>query len=1001
MFSSAQWSALALTGLCFALPAFAQNEAPDRLIVEDFEDVATWRARPVRGVTPDAWFSGNQYLAASDLDKRHGSYVGELRFSFGGDGGSHEITLEKERVSRIGAFIQAIEFDVNPKGRDMALSFDLEDSSGKVFRTVGVPLQGDGWITRRLELNDKTVAKFSELSFPAIIRKIRLTAKAPAVGSIFLDDLTLVGRVSRAHRLGIFPVYEGLHTLPGQPVPLAYRLRNATAKEASGELAVEIQDITGGPIRRLKAPFRVPAAGETFVRFEPGALPAGSYAARVNATAGELAAAYLDFLGVFVPNGQRVNRSPMWFGVQDKITWQGDFETKFHREWLKLLGADIIRLGMAGERLEPVRGGSTVPPDLAKMFTDLADAGIDVFLTYTDAVPAWTKPEPAWKGPPNDIPAFTEHIKRLGAELLKYPNVKYVEAWNEPDLEFLKGDIDQYLRMLEGFHDGLKASAPGIKLISGGVTVLHPAEKKGFSRAMFHRADLFDIAGFHSHGSVADYAKRHKMVEDWMAEKGHAKPLANTEAGSRSAYEAPGALQQAVTLVQKIGYAKSRANSEFYSWFTLQDFWDMDFWADDSMGLVNCDNRPKPAFLAYNELIRRLANTRPLGDVALHEDLVAYGFVHVDTGRVTYLCWPRPGKSSARFWAAAKGDYAQFDIFGREKPLATAAGPALVSVSRFPVYLESRLADDSLRQVSASETFFNAPEFIYAASSGATLLPIELRNRDQAAARFTAHVHDESGELLGRAESLLRSGTEETLEVPVKLAPESRFRGQELALTLSAAGDTDRQLTIPVTLRRAYPMRRVASPAALASAPAIRVDRLEDVTELAYDPFRPRWAGPEDLSFEARFAHDGASILLQIDVTDSAHVQNQGADQLWKQDCVQIAFQTEQGLLNELSLGLSKDGPAVWCSQTTKPENKGRWDVPVTVERKDKITAYRARLPLDRLGLAAPAAGATVPFRFAVVVNNDNGQGRIRVMEWFGGIAQRKNPEEFGFGLLE
>ncbi len=1002
MIHPAKWSAVSLACLCFSFPgtSVAQAEAPDRLIVEDFEDVATWRARPVRGVAIDAWFSGNQFLAASDSEKHHGSYVGELRYRFGGESGGHEISLEKERVSRISAFIAAIEFEVNAKGKDLALSFDIEDSNKRVFRTVEIPLQGDGWKTRRLEFNEKNVPKFSELSFPAIIRKLRLTSKRPDSGSIFLDDITLVGRVSRAHRLGIFPVYEGLHTLPGQPVPLTYRLRNATATEASGDLTADIRDITGGPVRQLTASFRVPAAGETFVRLEPGALPPGSYTAQVNASAGELAATYLDFIGVFTPNGTRVNRSRMWFGVQDYIAWQGDFESKLHREWLKLLGADIVRVGIAGERLEPVRGGSACPPELSKMFRDLDEAGIDAFMLYTDAVPAWTKPEPAWKGPPTDYAAFAEHAAHLGAALAKHPNVKYLEFWNEPDLEFFKGEIEDYLKMARVFRPAFKSTAPDIKIISGGVTVLHPAEKKNFSRDMFHHPELFDVAGFHSHGSAVDYARRQKMVEDWMAEKNGALTLANTEAGSRSAYDSPGALQQAVTLVQKIGYAKSRANSEFYCWFTLQDFWDMDFWADDSMGLVNCDNRPKPSFLAYNELIRRLANTRPLGDIDLHPDLVTYGFVGEQNGTVTYLCWPRPGKSTARLWVSAKGDYTQFDLFGREHPLATAGLPALVSVSRFPLYLQSSLADDRLSIVSPSETFFDVPEYVNSTPSRPTEIPVSIRNRDQAAARFTVHARGEAGELLGRAERLLPSGTEEVLNVPVEVAAGTRFHSQEVALTIASAGDTDRQLTIPVTFRHAYPVRRVTSAGDASTAPVIRLDRQEDVHELAYDPFRPKWRGPEDLSVDARFAHDGKMLFIELDVTDSEHVQSQAPDQLWKQDSVQIGFSTEQGILTEIDLGLSNAGPAIWCGQSSRPGYKGRWDFPVSVQRTGKLTAYRAQVPLERLGLAA-GNGASVPFRFALVVNNDNGQGRIRVMEWFGGIAQRKNPDEFGFGLIE
>ena len=996
-------SAIVLAVLCLASPLLAQTDAPGRLIVEDFEDVSTWRARSVRGVAADAWFAGNQYLASSQLDSRHGSYVGELKYRFADTPhGGAEIILEKERVSRFSAFLQAIEFDVNPKGHDLELSFDLEDANRRAFRTTGVSLQGDGWRMLRLDINAKTVPDFNELTFPAIIRKIRLTSKAGGTGSIFIDDLALVGRVSRAQSLGVVPATCGLYTLPGTPTSLSYRVRNATAAPVSGILAVELHDILGGPALVRSAPFTATAYGDALVTLDEGVLPAGSYVARVDATAAGLAATCVDFAAVFIPNGHRINRASMWFGIQDFNTWQGETETRLHREWLRLLGADLVRIGIDGQTLQPNRGGPACPTDLARMFDDLATDKIDAFVLYSDAFPLWTKPQPAWKGPATDLPAVAEHAAALGAALAAHPNVKYLEFWNEPDLEFFKGTLDQYLGLLETFTPALKGANPGIKVVSAGVTVQHPAEKKGFSRGLLQRPDLFDVAGFHSHGSVADYTMRQDMVQTWMNEKGHAaRPVANTEAGSRSAYDAPGALQQAATLVQKIGYAKSRPNSEFYTWFTLQDFWDMDSWADDSMGLVTCDNRPKPSFLAYNELIRRLANTRPIGDVALHPDLTAYAFEDLTDGTLTYLCWPRPGKSAARLWVTAKGDYTRFDMFGREQVMPTSAGPALVNVDRFPIYLKSSRTGDLLAPSSPTESFFEAPEFVSAASTGSTNLPLVIRNRGQAAARLSASVRNASGEEIGRAAKLLGSGVESVLDVPLQLAADTRFRDDNVTLIIACNGDSDRQVTLPLAVHHPYPVARVDDPLAVAAAPTIRLDRAEDVYELAYDPFRAKWAGPDDLALSARLAHDGSSLLLDFDVTDSRHVQNQSPAQMWTQDSLQLAFQNSQGALTEISLGLSNAGPAVWCHESDNAKRKGLWSVPVTVNREGNHTRYSARLPLDYIGLTAPAKDEpAVPFRFAIVVNNDNGQGRVRVMEWFGGVARRKNPDEFGFGLL-
>ena len=56
-------------------------------------------------------------------------------------------------------------------------------------------------------------------------------------------------------------------------------------------------------------------------------------------------------------------------------------------------------------------------------------------------------------------------------------------------------------------------------------------------------------------------------------------------------------------------------------------------------------------------------------------------------------------------------------------------------------------------------------------------------------------------------------------------------------------------------------------------------------------------------------------------------------------------------------------------------------------------------MPLADLGLSF--AGKPVPFRLAFVLNNNDGQGRVRFMQWFAGMAYHKNPDEFGFAVLE
>lgn len=974
----------------------AQADMLDRYIIADFEDVGTWRARPVRGTPPEAWFSGNMLMGASTNQRRNEDYVGELKYLFEKTGpDANEIALERVKMSRTSAFIDAIEFQANANGEEVSLVFDLVDSTKRTFRTTKVPLAGHDWKTMRLDVNADTVPDFAELRMPAVVDKIRLLSDRPGSGKIYMDDLTLVGRVSPANKINVFPRYTGLAHEPGKPVELTYRLRNAAPEELQGELTLEVRDYTGGPARTVTTAFTLRPTGDTSVSVALGVVPQGSYSVQVKAVSGGITTDYLDFFAVFTPNGGRINRSPMWFGIQDQFAWQGEAERALHIGWARALGIDMTRFAGNGYWLEPVRGQFTTPEwvGMVKLF---GEADIDVAVCYS-GVPEWTRDDPAaWKGPPTDYAAFAEHAGHVGHLLAGLPPVKYLEFWNEPDLEFFSGTTEDYLKMLATFGQAFKAAAPDIKILTGGMTIKHPSEKPGFSKAVIQRPDLYDIAAFHSHGTADDYAVRHNMVEDWLAETGEVRPLANTEAGSRSGYDVPGALSQAITLVQKITYAKSRANSVFYSWFILQDYWDMDAFADDSLGLVTSDNRTKPSFVAYNELIRRLANTEPAGTADLHPDLRTYVFRSLESGRLIYVCWPRPGRSSARFWAEAGANYIASDLFGRSAALATSEGPTLVTVSRLPMYFESTRSGDELKPVPAGRTFFDVPEAVVAGREA--VIPVVLRNLDDMPGAFTASVTSESGEMLGRVETRLPAGGNAELKIPLNVSISPDFGSEALMVALTASGREQRQVAIPLTLQRAYPVMNTTK-VSPDQVPEIVIERADNVHELVYDPFRPAWRGPEDLSARARFTHDGQSLFMSFDVTDSEHVQTQAADSMWKQDSVQIAFQTADGTLTELTLGLGNTGPAAWCSLATDASLKGAWDVPVTVTRSGKVTSYRATLPLARLGLETDAE--PTPFRFSFVVNNDNGQGRVRVMQWFSGIALEKNPGEFGFGSLE
>ena len=94
----------------------------------------------------------------------------------------------------------------------------------------------------------------------------------------------------------------------------------------------------------------------------------------------------------------------------------------------------------------------------------------------------------------------------------------------------------------------------------------------------------------------------------------------------------------------------------------------MDPEADDSFGLVTSDNRPKPSFVAYNELIRQLGNTGRGELLKNTGELDIYRFLSSDGKREVLALWPRIGGTRHLLPLEGSGELAAVDLYGRPVP---------------------------------------------------------------------------------------------------------------------------------------------------------------------------------------------------------------------------------------------------------------------------------------------------------------------------------------------
>lgn len=870
------------------------GEGVMRYVLEDFEDFASWRTYSTNTDQPkgERAYGQNLWLCGVHDPKlaKNGLGVGQFRYWFKENGEDKVMWATRGEVRNREAIIDQLRFWANPQGYPAKIWFEMLDAKDRKFTTPKIELGGNDWKEYSVDFNGTTIPQFPTLQAPFRMNVIYMSSEKGGKGDILLDDITAIGSVDRGKRVQIRRVYEGLAYNPDSPLVVTYAVRNVTDKPHSLPLEAQLfssfDPTYEKPVATATTPLRIPAHSLVEVKVDFGKVPQGHYQAKLAVSSPDIEVSELDMISVMKPNGKRVNRSPMWFGSMHPGDWIAAPENAFvFKNIVVPLGLDCYRTG---------------PPDKQLLEnTDLLFAA-----GFGDMPPHLRKPgdKDHNKGEPNDYAAYEKWVAQQARDLYlpHKDRIISVEFYNEPDLPgfIFNPGIEPYLKMHEIFRRNFRAEIPGVRIGTGSGTVVHAREKKAFNQTMYTQlAKEADVAVFHAHGPFANYKSHHRLVEKWLGEGGRpAKEalLANSESGEISRSSPVGWLDQASTLVKKVGWAKAQSNSLFYIWFTTTDTYDPQggYLGGDNWGLIWPNQRLKPSGQAYNEIIRLLANTRGMGEVSLDPRLVGTRFLHED-GAETILAWTVEGQAPFTLPLNATGTVTMTDIFGHSETLAPANGQVSVPVSGNPVYLTIA----------------------------------------------------KGGKLAASS-----SPPSEATRLAVPLAPE----------------------TAAVTLGKA------------------------DVRDLAFDPGTAYWAGLEDLSATIHLTHDEEALRVQVTVKDQTHRPGPAGEKLAEGDSVQIAFGTPDKLT---LIGLTETGGGSgWILQSPGNPTGRKLDAPYSAKREGTTTAYELTLPLELLGESHQPG---LSLRAALIVNENDGAGRVRVLQWNAGLAPALEPEGFGHILLE
>lgn len=486
-----------------------------------------------------------------------------------------------------------------------------------------------------------------------------------------------------------------------------------------------------------------------------------------------------------------------------------------------------------------------------------------------------------WAGPERfALPRHDAWQTWITALASRYKNeIQLWEIWNEPNISFSTGTVEQYDQIQRIAHDSIKAIAPEIPITSGGYAgINHGKNKPGsFESAFLAYPDSYDWFAYHMHDVFPQFFNDLHIRLPEVARRARNDnifpPIVFTETGFDTRF---GQRFQAATLVKKITYAAA-IGAKSYTWYNLMDRAGTDTpnKAGQTFGLITNptgtgnfasienDIRPKESFVAAATAIRLLRHARPLEILAQDGRLFAFLFA-LPQNRHLLVAWTE-GDATPDFFQTVRNTTSpqtpveMLDLFGNASSLPSVEGQSLISYSSEPRYF---LFHNSDSPPVTTADLIKTPEQIIPDANGVIDIPIRITNP------------------LSQPLALV---SPEHLNIPPGQTATFALRRK---ITVGKFGKTAR-IDLPISLKNSpwSPVLRLpvvfnTLNAASASGQSFAIDSLQHVVNKQdYDPYALHllWSGPTDLSVKGRISVSpppnslSPVIRIELEVADNIH----------------------------------------------------------------------------------------------------------------------------------
>ena len=897
------------------------------------------------------------------------------------------------------------------------ISLRLQDASGEVFQYQMrcLPPRETRIITANYQINlqEKKASSWGgnndkKFDFPVALKgfSIDFSPESGVGEALFLGAELIPDTPGISAADGIeFEVETGssLRILrPGKQEKLSLCFRNLNSSAFDGYAEVEFENFFGRTFTEKIGTLKLgPKEQRTFPVTTP--LPTlGHWTVRAKLKRdgkqpGELTRTFT----CFEPAGPTPGRARgfLW-GISSHPQLHPARDQKLEALAAALVGAKVVREDVSWRRVQPARDQWNFR-SFDQTVAIFAEQGIELQAILCYCAP-WAARDPAAQRPDKAEPE-PEAWKKFCFEMAKRyrGRIRFWEVWNEPDVTpFSAFDSASYAGMMRNAFAAIKAADPDAMVLTGGFATLaaHPMLREpGYQEnALKLGRGSYDIHAYHEHGDFHPHyvkmveerflpmRKRAGVTEPWWANE-----TALTSSGGN---EKP----QAMALYKKLLYAWSRG-AIGYNWYDLRNDGDDPNHGEHNYGMMTRDFRPKPVYTVYNTLTSLFGGKEFLRQ--LDTDAREYLLLFRGEDELALAAWNEQGISRQAIIRTDAGAAELADLMNNRRPVEIREGRILLEVENLPATL--------LLKGATRAEFVGTPVGL---ESSAIAIPGKPY-------RFTATLLnplDEAAEFFLKLQppaGFAQSADELRILVP---AGETTKLAREILVApdFHPAFDNPYQLSVEYrisgseitgkTVLNIRPAQIVKTGSPVGQEPDFKLEHRRQVRDLfAGDPTRGHllWKGPQDHSARILLRTDEDHLLLHVDVTDDLHCQPEQGANTWMGDNVQFALELpNQNGGWEFGLTRLSDGSSEsWCWSAPEgflPENAAR-QIRLQTSRTEKVTAYDAKIPFSTVGLTREMLNHG--FRFNLLVNDNDGEGRRGWIAIAPGIGERKDPSLFPF----